>query len=162
MFLGQVVEVKESPPPLIIDTSIQYGDEMVALHCSTLPFITSVVHYISRCHLCKGVVDRPCGSTNRMKAHMKSKHPEKPINSTLHGQPAQSHAVTSNGKQIIFSQKGQKPTLQWAGNIESKHAGSKYAATQLRTFGHWKVGFKSFPTVYDMSIYECCILLESS
>ena len=33
-----------------------------------------------------------------------------------------------------------------------KHAGSKYATTQLRTSKHWKVGFKSFPTVYDMPI----------
>ncbi len=112
MFLGQGVGVKESPSPLLID--IQYGDELVTLHCSTLPFITSVVHNISRCNLCAGVVDRPCGSTNRMKAHMKSKHPKKPISSTLHGQPAQSHAVTSNGKQIIYLS---PPVLMHAGLI---------------------------------------------
>ncbi len=28
-----------------------------------------------------------------------------------------------------------------------KDAGSKYSKTQLRTSGHWKVGFKSFPTI---------------
>ena len=34
----------------------------------------------------------------------------------------------------------------------SKDAGSKYSKTQLRTSVHWKAGFKSFPTVYDMPI----------
>ena len=33
-----------------------------------------------------------------------------------------------------------------------KDAGSKYSKTQLRTSDHWKVHFKSFPTVYDTSI----------
>ncbi len=33
-----------------------------------------------------------------------------------------------------------------------RDAGRKYAVTRLRTSGHWKDEFKSFPMVYDMPI----------
>ncbi len=36
--------------------------------------------------------------------------------------------------------------------VHPKDAGSKYSKTQLRTSEHWKVGVKSFSTVYGMPI----------
>ena len=44
------------------------------------------------------------------------------------------------------------PIIRANFSTKFKDAGSKYSKKQLRTVGHWKVGCKSFPTVYNMPI----------